>query len=67
MKLRTSTPDLVARAFAEAVASGEHEAAEGWLAVAAYAERRHASGRRRRSGRTGSAPRPGRRLIEPAA
>ena len=32
---RTSTDDRVAQAFAEAVAAGNLEAAEGWLAVAA--------------------------------
>jgi hypothetical protein len=48
VKLRASTPDLVAKAFADAVAAGEHEAAEGWLAVAAYAEERHAARHGRR-------------------
>jgi hypothetical protein len=45
VRLRTPTPDLIAKAFAEAVASGEHEAAEGWLAVATYAEARRSERR----------------------
>jgi hypothetical protein len=46
VRLRTRTPDLIAGAFADAVASGDLEAAEGWLAVAAYAERRSPDARR---------------------
>lgn len=37
MRLRTPTAELLARAFADAVAAGDHEAAEGWLAVASLA------------------------------
>ena len=45
---RTSTDDRIARAFADAVAAGNHEAAEGWVAVAALRAdrsqgRRHAA------------------------
>lgn len=40
MNLRPSTLDRVAGAFAEAVAAGDFEAAEGWLATARYVERR---------------------------
>jgi hypothetical protein len=63
MKLRTSTPDLIARAFAEAVEAGDHEAAEGWLTLAAYVEDRHPS-RREQPRWSGLRPR---RLHEPAA
>jgi hypothetical protein len=48
VKLRTSTPDRIAEAFADAVAAGEHEAAEGWLAVAAYVQGRDGRRPRRR-------------------
>jgi hypothetical protein len=34
VRLRTSTTELLARAFADAVAADDLEAAEGWLAVA---------------------------------
>ena len=40
MSLRPSTLDRVAGSFAEAVAAGDFEAAEGWLATARYVERR---------------------------
>jgi len=50
MKLRTSTLDLIATEYAEAVAIGAFERAEGWLAVAEFAaaRRRDGSGRDRR-------------------
>ena len=63
MKLRRSTPDLIARAFADAVEAGDHEAAEGWLTLAAYADARAAD---RRFQPRPSAPRPPRQP-EPAA
>ena len=40
VKLRTSTTELLARAFAESVAAGDLEAAEGWLATAGMVARR---------------------------
>lgn len=36
MKLRKSTLDRVATAYADAVAMGDFESAEGWLATAAF-------------------------------
>jgi hypothetical protein len=63
MKFRTSTPDLIARAFAEAVEAGDHEAAEGWLTLAAYVEERRPT---RRDHARRSVLRP-RRQHEPAA
>lgn len=36
MKLRTPTLDRIAQAFADAVAEGDDEAAEGWIATALY-------------------------------
>jgi hypothetical protein len=66
VKLRASTPDRIARAFSDAVAAGELEAAEGWLVLAAYAEARRPASRRGRRERRGDAPRL-LRLPEPAA
>jgi hypothetical protein len=66
MKLRTSTPDLIARAFAEAVEAGDHEAAEGWLTLAAYSEDRRPSRRRHGTG-TGRGVLWPRRQHEPVA
>ena len=63
MKLRRSTPDLIARAFADAVEAGDHEAAEGWLTLGAYAEAR-AAARRFQPGATTPQPH---REPEPAA
>ena len=40
MSLRISTLDRIAGSFADAVAAGDFEAAEGWLATARYVERR---------------------------
>ena len=40
VKLRTSTTELLARAFAESVAAGDLQAAEGWLATAEMVARR---------------------------
>jgi len=40
MGLRISTLDRIAGSFADAVAAGDFEAAEGWLATARYVERR---------------------------
>jgi hypothetical protein len=40
MTLRTSTLDRIAGSFADAVAAGDFEAAEGWMATARYVERR---------------------------
>jgi hypothetical protein len=45
MRLRTATIDLVAAEFADAIASGDNDRAEGWLATALWVERRQ-----RRSG-----------------
>jgi hypothetical protein len=42
MRFRTSTLDLIAREFADAVAEGDEARAEGWLATAAYASAREA-------------------------
>ena len=42
MKLLTSTLDLIEREFAEAVARGDYDAAEGWLATAAHVKAREA-------------------------
>jgi hypothetical protein len=53
VKLRTSTLDLLAREYAEAVADGDFERAEGWLATAAFVADREVdrtlSQRRRRT------------------
>jgi hypothetical protein len=57
------TLDRIAGSFADAVAAGDFEAAEGWLATARYAERREADRLRTRAERRGSAPRP---LFRPA-
>jgi hypothetical protein len=46
MNLRPSTLDRIAGSFADAIASGDFEAAEGWLATARYVERRKADKRR---------------------
>lgn len=40
MNLRPSTLDRIAGSFAEAIASGDFDAAEGWMATARYVERR---------------------------
>jgi hypothetical protein len=42
VKLRTSTLDRVAKAYAEAVAAGDLDAAEGWFATARYVAEREA-------------------------
>ena len=42
VKLRTSTLDRVATAYAEAVAAGDLDAAEGWFATARYVAEREA-------------------------
>ena len=42
MKLRASTLDRVAKAYAESVAAGDLEAAEGWFATARYVAQREA-------------------------
>jgi hypothetical protein len=42
MRFRTPTLDLIAREFADAVASGNEARAEGWLATASYAAAREA-------------------------
>jgi hypothetical protein len=62
MRFRTSTLDLIAREFAEAVADGDEARAEGWLATASYAARREAE--RVRPTLLAALPRPlGRRLV----
>lgn len=45
MSLRISTLDRIAGSFADAVAVGDFEAAEGWLATARYVARREADRR----------------------
>jgi hypothetical protein len=45
MKPRASTADRIEAAFAAAVASGDYDAAEGWLATARYVADRDASRR----------------------
>jgi hypothetical protein len=40
MRIRTSTTELLAREFAEAVAAGDFAVAEGWLATADMVARR---------------------------
>jgi hypothetical protein len=45
MNLRPSTLDRIAVSFADAVASGDYEAAEGWITTARYVERREADRR----------------------
>jgi hypothetical protein len=42
VKLRASTLDRIATAYAEAVASGDFESAEGWLAAASFVAEREA-------------------------
>jgi hypothetical protein len=42
VKLRASTLDRVATAYAEAVADGDLDAAEGWFATARYVAQREA-------------------------
>jgi hypothetical protein len=42
VKLRQSTLDRIAEAFAQAVARGDFAAAEGWLVAARHAARREA-------------------------
>jgi hypothetical protein len=44
VKLRTSSLDLLAAEFASAVASQEHERAEGWLRVAMHVAQRRSPG-----------------------
>jgi hypothetical protein len=60
MNLRPSTLDRIAVSFADAVAAGDYEAAEGWITTARYVERRQADrgavpagGRLRLGGRVG--------------
>ena len=58
MKLRTPTLDLVATAYAEAVATGDLDAAEGWFATARYVAEREADRQgSRRSARPIARPR----------
>jgi hypothetical protein len=40
MKLRTSTLDRITTAYAEAVAAGDFDAAEGWIRTAVFVEGR---------------------------
>jgi hypothetical protein len=42
VKLRASTLDRIAKAYAEAVAAGDLDAAEGWFATARYVADREA-------------------------
>jgi hypothetical protein len=42
VKLRASTLDRIAAAYAEAVAIGDFESAEGWLATASFVAEREA-------------------------
>ena len=53
VKLRASTLDRIATAYAEAVASGDFESAEGWLATASFVAEREAE----RSGSQSPRPR----------
>lgn len=53
VKLRTPTLDLVATAYAEAVAIGDLDAAEGWFATARYVAERDAD---RQSSRRATRP-----------
>ena len=55
VKLRTPTLDLIVTEYANAVASGEFERAEGWLAVAEFAAVRQAD---RTRGARARSPRP---------
>lgn len=61
MRLRTPTIELLAREFAESVAAGDLEAAEGWLAtaqaVSARSDRGLRSGTTRRWGSAVAKPR----------
>jgi hypothetical protein len=59
MNLRTSTLDRIAGSFADAIASGDFEAAEGWMATARYVERRQADMRQASPRRL----RPARRIL----
>jgi hypothetical protein len=67
VKLRKSTLDRVATAYAEAVAMGDFDSAEGWLATAAFVadregnrlDRRGARSRRGSSTWTGAMSTPG--------
>jgi hypothetical protein len=45
VKHRNTTLDRIERAFAEAVAAGDHEAAEGWVATALFVADRQADRR----------------------
>jgi hypothetical protein len=45
VKFRASTLDRVATAYAEAVAAGDLDAAEGWFATARYVAEREADRR----------------------
>ncbi|MEO8477654.1 MAG: hypothetical protein ABI572_11485 [Actinomycetota bacterium] len=60
MKFRASTLDRVATAYAEAVAAGDLEAAEGWFATARYVADREAE--RERAPRASWPPARARRL-----
>jgi hypothetical protein len=40
VKLRNTTLERIEQAFAEAVAAGDHEAAEGWIATAVFVSAR---------------------------
>ena len=53
VKLRASTLDRIATAYAEAIASGDFESAEGWLATASFVAEREAE----RSGSQSPRPR----------
>ncbi len=52
MKLRKSTLDRVASAYADAVAMGDFESAEGWLATAAFVADREGNRLDRRGARS---------------
>jgi hypothetical protein len=43
VKLRAKTMDLIVAEYADAVAAGEFERAEGWFAVAQFASARSAA------------------------
>jgi hypothetical protein len=49
VKLRRSTLDRIATAYAEAVATGDFESAEGWLATATFVDDRRNDKIRHRS------------------
>ena len=54
MKLRTSTLDRIADAFAQAVSRGDFAAAEGWIVAARYVADREADRSPRRRTRLGA-------------